>query len=81
MREEMELARKKGVFISVSFHARMSNYSCGDWRQANLHRAHICLSFECNIEEHGWLVKKKAEAVGEQNNNEVMGRRRRWRRM
>lgn len=64
----MSLARNKGVFISVSFHASMSNYGCRDWRQANLHRPHICLGTGCNIGQHGWLVRKTG-AVREQNNN------------
>lgn len=72
----------KGYLISVSFNASMSNYSRGDWRQANLHRPHIFLGMGCNIREHGWLVRKTG-AVGEQNNNDEETwketfRRRRW---
>ena len=63
------LARNKGVFISDSFHASMSNYGWGDWQQANLHRPHICLGIGCNIGEHGWLVRK-TRALGEQNNSD-----------
>ncbi len=59
----------KGYLISVSFNASMSNYSRGDWRQANLYRPHVCLGIRCNIREHGWLVRKTG-AVGEQNNND-----------